>query len=381
MLVVAVAVAVALALGVFAIPSASTAMGGGPGLPCGHLCEEGGRIRFEHPTWGPSELIVAFNRSAASCDFFVVDRAGTYRWEYRSQNDLACSVAYPAIATPDAAGNLLIGYSSGRYPGVTVLRPVADGMDDLGTLPDTPRFGDSGTLDVDGDGAYEIVSILRPCDPDCATGLAYFRTYSWNGDDYFTELCTEPRLPPVPIQATPGPGGTLVGTLPPGTCGAQSNVSQIVADTEWFAVYFDGRSGWAPAISFQPPSSTAPWVAHPYDGIVPTTVPPPPPLAPEVPAQCADYSFNDQYPIRRCDEGYAVYLVQTFLRGEGYAVDPDGYFGPGTEVAVRYFQASRGLEVDGLVGRNTWLRLSGGGMAGYDLDNNGVIDPDEVVFD
>ena len=46
--------------------------------------------------------------------------------------------------------------------------------------------------------------------------------------------------------------------------------------------------------------------------------PPPPRPAPVVdPPSCDAYGFNDQYPIRRCDEGYAVLIVQSALITSG----------------------------------------------------------------
>lgn len=97
------------------------------------------------------------------------------------------------------------------------------------------------------------------------------------------------------------------------------------------------------------------------------------------PSPCGSYRSNDQYPIRRCDEGYAVSIIQTSLVSFGYVVDVDGHFGPGTEVAVRGFQSESGLEVDGLVGPATWAALTGGSLPGHDLNGNGIIDPPEVV--
>lgn len=41
--------------------------------------------------------------------------------------------------------------------------------------------------------------------------------------------------------------------------------------------------------------------------------------------------------------------------------DHDGHFGPGTEAAVRAFQRTRGLEVDGRCGRQTWRALEDAG--------------------
>ena len=38
-------------------------------------------------------------------------------------------------------------------------------------------------------------------------------------------------------------------------------------------------------------------------------------------------------------------------------ITADGRFGSGTEAAVRDYQRKRGLEVDGVVGPNTWTSL------------------------
>ena len=352
---------------------------------CGHLCELGGTVTFEHPTWGPSELMVGYNRSAGGCHFAVFDAAGTERWVHRVEG---CPFgAFPVSPSPDSAGNMFLTYTTMRYPGVTVLRPMIDGLDDFGSLerPDVvARFFDSTTFDVDGDGHLEIVKLSRPCVPDCASGTTYFKTYAWNGTDFFAQLCSRSQQPAVPIQATPGPGGTVIGEIPAGTCGVESNVVQLSRDTEWFAVWYEDQSGWSPVEAFELPPSEPPWPedANPYDTAPPTTTSAPPPAPPPVvsPPSCDAYSFNDRYPIRRCDEGYAVLIIQQSLVDYGFAVDVDGYFGPGTEIAVREFQFLEGLEVDGLVGPNTWLALVGP-QPGSDLDGNGIIDPDEVVWD
>jgi hypothetical protein len=118
------------------------------------------------------------------------------------------------------------------------------------------------------------------------------------------------------------------------------------------------------------------WYLDRSSDLILRPVPPPPPPVVSPPS-CDAYSFNDQYPIRRCDEGYAVLIVQQALVTHGYSVDVDGYFGPGTERAIRDFQRFAGLEVDGLVGPNTWGTLAWQ-QPGWDLDGNGIVDPDEV---
>lgn len=49
--------------------------------------------------------------------------------------------------------------------------------------------------------------------------------------------------------------------------------------------------------------------------------------------------------------------LQTLLKGLGYRVKPDGEFGAYTENIIRLFQASKGMEPDGVVGPYTWSLL------------------------
>ncbi len=55
----------------------------------------------------------------------------------------------------------------------------------------------------------------------------------------------------------------------------------------------------------------------------------------------------------------AVKELQQLLKNEHFDVDTDGYFGPGTERAVRLFQWDNGLDDDGVVGPTTWALLLG----------------------
>lgn len=59
--------------------------------------------------------------------------------------------------------------------------------------------------------------------------------------------------------------------------------------------------------------------------------------------------------LRSGDVGEPVALVQLLLLRAGYAVN--ARFGPSTEKAVRAFQADKGLQVDGIIGPDTWSAL------------------------
>jgi hypothetical protein len=62
--------------------------------------------------------------------------------------------------------------------------------------------------------------------------------------------------------------------------------------------------------------------------------------------------------VKQGSTGQPVRAVQELLSTKfGYAVAVDGIFGPATNNAVKDFQDNHGLDVDGIVGPQTWLRL------------------------
>lgn len=82
--------------------------------------------------------------------------------------------------------------------------------------------------------------------------------------------------------------------------------------------------------------------------------------------------------IRRGAEGDLVEELQAVLNMKyGFSLDVDGSFGANTEAAVKAFQKSKGLTVDGICGPKTWaalgvspssLSLTGGGNAQDTVD-------------
>jgi lysozyme len=73
--------------------------------------------------------------------------------------------------------------------------------------------------------------------------------------------------------------------------------------------------------------------------------------------------------LKQGAKGDAVQRLQKALARAGQNVTVDGDFGPGTDRAVRAFQAAHGLGVDGVVGPATWVALGVGG--GKAADNGG----------
>ncbi|MFC4858389.1 peptidoglycan-binding protein [Actinophytocola glycyrrhizae] len=65
--------------------------------------------------------------------------------------------------------------------------------------------------------------------------------------------------------------------------------------------------------------------------------------------------------VRQGSSGDAVRAAQTQLNRYGAGLAVDGQFGSATDRAVRSFQGSHGLAVDGVVGARTWQTLTGGG--------------------
>lgn len=64
------------------------------------------------------------------------------------------------------------------------------------------------------------------------------------------------------------------------------------------------------------------------------------------------------YPtLRKGSKGDMVVMMQDLLSKNGSSLQVDGDFGSGTATAVRAFQKSHGLEIDGVCGPKTWAAL------------------------
>jgi peptidoglycan hydrolase-like protein with peptidoglycan-binding domain len=61
--------------------------------------------------------------------------------------------------------------------------------------------------------------------------------------------------------------------------------------------------------------------------------------------------------LRSGQRGATVRAAQAKLNTKGYSLSADGIFGSKTATAVRGYQASKGLTVDGIIGPATWAKL------------------------
>jgi hypothetical protein len=94
--------------------------------------------------------------------------------------------------------------------------------------------------------------------------------------------------------------------------------------------------------------------------------------------------------VERGDRGSEVTEVQTILKGYGYTVKVDGVYGAQTEKAVKSWQKSNGLLVDGVVGPATLASLRGAvrannaqmvtGLNGLAFAPAGLSNCDEMKF-
>lgn len=87
----------------------------------------------------------------------------------------------------------------------------------------------------------------------------------------------------------------------------------------------------------------------------------PTPVTPSKPTIEVDYTETKTPIIALDDEGNAVEMLQLMLMHLGYDLTycggADGIFGEGTEKAVLEYQEDEGLDVDGVVGAQTWGKL------------------------
>ena len=145
-----------------------------------------GTIDLVHPSWGPTRIFTVMGKDLGpqpAC-LLAVDGSGTVRWSFT--DDSGESRWAPAASAPDATGNVFVKYNPGRYDGIIVLHPTADGFSPIGkTYSDGPlRYYYAELQGPDSSGAYSIKESRNDCNPACANGTVTSKILRWNGNDY-----------------------------------------------------------------------------------------------------------------------------------------------------------------------------------------------------
>ncbi len=148
---------------------------------------------LEHPTLGTIRVFLFLNTSAGGMEsagcIVPVTRAGRVLPAIPIDGRDKLGFANPATGN---TGNTFVIYDPGRYDGVLVLIPNADGFEDIGWNQDM-----SGTHYV-GKHAYYYAELVGPnssdiytirqshndCVPGCAQGTIASQDLHWNGSDY-----------------------------------------------------------------------------------------------------------------------------------------------------------------------------------------------------
>ena len=133
--------------------------------------------------------------------------------------------------------------------------------------------------------------------------------------------------------------------------GTYSAVKKFQADNDLEADGIVGANTWAALLKTeQPKPETKPEQTKPEKE---------PEKEPEKPVTPTDSACIVDLPIiRQGDNGFPVIAVQTLLGKHNFNVNyVDGDFGPDTLAKVKAFQKAKGLDADGIVGRDTWTTL------------------------
>ena len=162
---------------------------------CPDACVESGSVDFQHPAWGTVTLrTFAPESPPGMAGAAVLSESGEVLWYLQAaqENDhqYEWSLAAPAI---DSSGLLFINYNPGRYNGLAILRPTADGMDIVAWPYDAPGGQVLYNAELEGpgeDGKYVIIQYRNDCTPSCADGTTTTEQLTWNGSEF---AASQPR--------------------------------------------------------------------------------------------------------------------------------------------------------------------------------------------
>ena len=145
---------------------------------------------IHHPTLGTVRLFLLMDPSPGPHRDCVSAIASNGKALTPIQIDVAGNSLAFANPVTDATGNAFITYNPGRYDGILVLVPTADGFEDIGWDNNDTRYSGKrayyyAKLNGPGpDGRYTITQFNNNCEPSCAGGSVTSQVLHWDGHDY-----------------------------------------------------------------------------------------------------------------------------------------------------------------------------------------------------
>lgn len=205
----------------------------------------------------------------------------------------------------------------------------------------------SGTIPVD-------VTAVELTGDGTADFVARFDSPEPNGSPYGAILVADEDGSPE--GCTWGWASFFSQEVDPGTdpALAESPYTQTLDDLRWEdgvlrATYQRYRNPSDQAVATYNPGRSMFLVTWPQTTSTPAPPPPPPPRQDDGPV-CPNYEYREYAPFEICTEGPGIVVLQRALVYFGYHDGSvDGYFGPGTEAAVRRAQAAYGVPQNGIV--------------------------------
>jgi peptidoglycan hydrolase-like protein with peptidoglycan-binding domain len=266
-----------------------------------------------------------------------------------------------------------------------------------------------------------LMNVSPDCTPSCADGGTEYTKISWDGSTFVANEIVTSKGEPVNLSVSiTCPTFRPVTTLPIKPCDEGVLVRQLIALAQNVGAYADGELSslydrYTPALAqwiltyqyrHEAPLSTSignemysllgrhwypdmsdpnknslfysyctsgdPYSCESHSFLWPTI-------------SCPEYFWAAQeFPVRRCETGAWVNMIASALKEfDGKELKDEfgvGLFDEELEARIRIFQKQRKLEVDGLVGANTWRALFGNVRDSYDdMNGDGMYGPGDII--
>ncbi|ANB09153.1 hypothetical protein SAM40697_5197 [Streptomyces ambofaciens] len=149
---------------------------------------------IQHPDLGPVRVYLVRRPASEQPAGCVTAVTGSGRAlapvEVDANWTMEGALRFAAPAT-DSTKNVFVTYNPGRYDGVLVLVPTADGFADIGWKSADDYYSGgrfafyyARPVGPGEDGEYAIVHSIKGCDPSCAEGATSKVILRWDGRDY-----------------------------------------------------------------------------------------------------------------------------------------------------------------------------------------------------